>query len=163
MNMNFYFVPARDPTSASCGIERNSCIVPLQACHPKPLCTNQLLSFTLHGWFLGAWIELHFSPQRQNLQNPGSAWDSVICDISLSSWGLFFASGRKAHATLLGTSYYLLNPGHFHLKLYFEKAKLSPFPTFSTSPPAWRWRTWHKNHPTLLLMAADMTQSSCRR
>lgn len=100
MNMNFYFVPARDPTSASCGIERNSCIVPLQACHPKPLCTNQLLPFTLYGWFLGDWIEPHFSPQRKNLQNPGSAWDSVICDISLSSWGLFFLLQEGKHMQL---------------------------------------------------------------
>lgn len=35
-----------------------------------------------------------------------------------------FASGRKAHVTtLLITSYSLLNPGHFRLKLYFEKSQ----------------------------------------
>lgn len=78
MNMNFFVVSARDPTTASCGIilEGTMVLFPFRHVTQKPTAFNLVLSFTLHGWYLGDWTEAHFSPQGQNLQNPGSAWGS---------------------------------------------------------------------------------------
>lgn len=60
-----------------------------------------------------------------------------------------FASGRKAHATILHvTGYSLLNPSHFHLKLYFEKSQsLALF--LSSLPPYQHKEEEHDIEPSL--------------
>lgn len=160
MNMNFFVVSARDPTTASCGIilEGTMVLFPFRHVTQKPTAFNLVLSFTLHGWYLGDWTEAHFSPQGQNLQNPGSAWGSK-CNL----W----------HFTVFMAPLFLLQEGKRMWRLSSiqvtsiwndtsKKPKLSPFPVFSTSLPAWAGRTWHET-PTFLRMTAALTYSTCRR